>query len=141
MKKSFLVLTLVGILTVGGSVMAFADDTKVNSENNNAKTKIETLMEEGASFEEAKSTMLKSKLERVDEALKNRTITQERADEIKTEITERVGNCTTPGENKGEKPKYGLNKNMKQNGNGIGKGNGNKNGAGMGSKGGQCINN
>ena len=87
MKKQILTLLLAGILTIGGTVVAFADDIapRLNC-NKNGATGVQALMNGGLSFEDAKEEMLNIKLERVDTAVENGVITSERAEEIKGEM-------------------------------------------------------
>lgn len=87
MKKSVLTLLLAGVLTIGGTVIAFADDiAPMLNCNQNRTTGVQGLMNDGLSFEEAKEEMLNVKLERVDTAVENGVITSERAEEIKNEM-------------------------------------------------------
>lgn len=119
MKKSILALSLTCVLVIGGSTLTFAaNNLPMNKNINNTNTKVETLMDSGLSFEDAKKSVLDDKLKRVDDALENGTITEERAAEIKKDMIERSSTCTTPGENKSEKPNYGLNKGLRGNGKG-----------------------
>ena len=87
MKKSVLTLLLAGVLTIGGTVIAFADGiAPMLNCNQNRTTGVQGLMNDGLSFEEAKEEMLNVKLERVDTAVENGVITSERAEEIKNEM-------------------------------------------------------
>lgn len=136
MKKSILTLTLAGILTVGGTVLAFADDLVENYEyRQSGSTRVESLVNGGLSFEEAKDQMLASKFERIDEAVERGTITAERAEEIKVEIEDRAENCTTPGEYRENCEGYGLNQGL---GKVAGAGSGYGNGQGRGMRNGSC---
>lgn len=141
MKKSILALTLAGALTLGGSILAFASDDAVTKSNDNSYkttgvTRVQSLINEGKTFEEAKAEMLQVKFEKIDELVSKGTITKERGEEIKAQLKERSESCTTPGENKGEnKGGYGLqlgkdgSKGPKD---GTGKGCGRGNGGGKG---------
>lgn len=131
MKKSVLTLLLAGVLTIGGTVVAFADDiAPILNCNQNGTTGVQSLMNDGLSFEEAKEQMLNVKLERVDTAVENGVITSERAEEIKNEMEVNSESCTTPGENRGTYEGYGLNQGTKGNGNCDGTGKGNRRGNG-----------
>ncbi|AOR24827.1 DUF2680 domain-containing protein [Clostridium taeniosporum] len=138
MKKSILTLALVGILTVSGSVLAFADEMSTSKSNKTAG--VQALIDNGLSFEDAKNEMLNIKFERVDKAVENGNITAERGEEIKEEMRTRSESCTTPGENKINKSGYGLNKASNNSGK-FKFGNGNGKGNGMGMKNGSCLNN
>lgn len=156
MKKSVLTLALAGILTVGGTVLAFADDTTPQlGFRNNGTTGIQSLIDGGLTFEEAKNQMLETKYERVDAAVENGTITADRAEEIKTEMQANLEDCTTPGEMQGTHDGYGLNAGLGGRGNGncdgtglgqgsgsgkgFGQGQGAGKGNGMGMKNGACL--
>lgn len=138
MKKSVLVLGLVGILTVGGTVLAFADSATeekgINGATQNKTTAIEALMETGVSFEDAKAKSLETKYQAVDKKVELGEITVEEGQEIKDTLKARTDACTTPGENRGSED-CGLNLGL---GNGQGKGLGNGQGNGNGLKNGQC---
>lgn len=140
MKKSFLALTLAGVLAVGGSVLAFADEVATRGFRQNGTTGVQSLMDEGLTFEEAKAQRLEAKFERVDAAVERGVITSEEAAGIKTEMENNSAQCTTPGENQEECDGYGLNQGLCGNGsgNGYGKGQGNGSGAGMGLRDGSC---
>ncbi|WP_252234546.1 hypothetical protein [Clostridium sp. ZS1] len=139
MKKSILTLVLVGVLTISGSVLAFADEISTTSDyKSNGTTGVQTLMDKGLSFEEAKSEMLNVKFERVGKAVENGNITAERGEEIKEEMRTKSETCTTPGENKTNEQGAGLNKASNNSGKfQFGKGKGN----GLGMKNGLCLNN
>lgn len=111
MKKAISALILSGVLLVGaGTAVSAAEISKNSGYRNNNTTGVQSLMNSGMSLEEAKKAMLDSKFERIDTAVGNGTITQERADEIKAEIKERSANCNGTGQNKDSHPRYGLNK-------------------------------
>lgn len=134
MKKSILTLALAGILTVGGTVMAFAEELEpMRGNRNNGTTGVQQLINDGATFEEAKAIKLEEKFERVDAAVENGTISAERAVEIKDEMEAKSAECTTPGERACDGEGYGLNQGLNGNGkcDGTGVGKGNKNGSGM----------
>lgn len=136
MKKSVLTLLLAGVLTIGGTVIAFADDiAPMLNCNQNRTTGVQGLMNDGLSFEEAKEEMLNVKLERVDTAVENGVITSERAEEIKSEMEVNSESCTTPGENRENNQGYGLNQRRNGNGSCDGTGRGYKKGNNS------CINN
>lgn len=140
MKKSVLTLALAGILTIGGTVIAFADEAIETYQCRvNGTTGVQSLMNEGLSFEEAKDQMLANKFERVDNAVERGTITAERGEEIKAEMEERSESCTTPGEYQENCEGYGLNQGG-GNGQGLGKGNGTGvgNSQGRGMRNGSC---
>lgn len=131
MKKSVLTLLLAGILTIGGTVVAFADDiAPILNCNQNGTKGVKSLMNDGLSFEEAKEKMLNVKLERVDTAVENGSITSERGEEIKSEMEFNSEACTIPGENRGTNEGYGLNQRAKGNGKCDGTGQGNRRGNG-----------
>lgn len=117
MKKKLFGLMLTGALLLGGAkVVSAAEFGNNTGYRNNNTTGVQSLVDGGASLEEAKQTMLDSKFERIDAAVERGVITQERADEIKAEITERSANCTGSGKDKSERPRYGLNKGLGGNG-------------------------
>ncbi len=132
MKKSLLTLALAGVLTVGGTVMAFADENEVatGGYRQNGTTGVESLIDSGVSFEDAKTQNLERNYGRVDAAVERGTITLEEGQEIKDEMKANSDVCTTPGENQGTHEGYGLNQGL--GGNGSGKGRGMGNGAGQG---------
>lgn len=154
MKKSILTLAIAGVLTVGGTVLAFADNTEaLGCFGKNGTTGVQYLMEEeGLTFEEAKTQKLEEKFQRVDAAVERGTVTAEEAVTIKAEMESNSAQCTTPGENKGTCDGYGLNQGLGGNGEGCGLGNGSGagngcgkgqggRGAGMGLRNGGCNNN
>lgn len=111
MKKSILVLLLSGVLTVGGTLVAFADDISERFNcSENKTTGVQCLINEGMTVEEAKEEMLNRKFERVDKAAEEGTITSERAEEIKNRMKSNSEACTTPGEGRANGEGYGLNK-------------------------------
>lgn len=122
MKKLVLSLVIVGVLTVGVTVSAFADEIVSRGFRHTGTTAVETLMEEGLTFEEAKSQRLESNLERVDAALERGTITEEEAAKIKVDMESNSSQCTTPGEKQGSHEGYGLNQGLNGKGQGNGKG-------------------
>ncbi|WP_125153291.1 hypothetical protein [Clostridium rectalis] len=119
MKKALIALGLVGLLSagVGGTVLASTNVANVGESNKT--TRVESLMDEGKTFEEAKSEMLKEKYDRVDAAVKRGAITLEEGKKIKEDMLTNLDKCTTPGENRNSHERYGLNRGMK----GSGKGN------------------
>lgn len=138
MRKSILTLLLAGILTVGGTVVAFADDISQRFNcGKNGTTGVQNLMDSGLTFEEAKEEMLNVKLERVDTAVENGVITSERGEEIKGEMESNSEACNIQGENRETNEGYGLNQGTK--GNRECNGNFNGNGYKKGNK--SCINN
>lgn len=123
--KSLITLVLAGALTLGGTVFAFASDAPVANTFNggyrqNGTTGVQSLIDEGKTFEEAKAEILEAKYARVDAAVERGTITAERGQEIKEEMKTNSDSCTTPGENQGTHEGYGLNKGLRGNGNGTG---------------------
>ena len=121
MKKSFITLGIVGALTLGGGIIASASET-TNTESTcgagrNGITYVQQLMNEGKSFEDAKKEMLERNYSRVDAAVEKGTITKERGEEIKAEMKANSDSCTTPGANKNNHPRYGLNKGFGNKGN------------------------
>lgn len=125
MKKTILTLALAGILTVGGTVLAFADEATSTAGRRGCAdgvTKVQELIDNGVSFEDAKLQMMDEKIAKIDEAVKNGTMTEEKANELKAQLKERTESCTTPGENR----------NNGEGGMGLGLGKGNGNGKGMG---------
>lgn len=128
MKKSLIALAVAGMVTLGGGIAAFANDTSASTTQNkgsqNQTTCVQKYINEGKNFEDAKKLALDSKYARVDAAVEKGTITKERGEEIKAEMKANSDKCTTPGENKGTHKGYGLGKelNGKGNGNGAGKG-------------------
>lgn len=121
MKKSILTLGILGVLTLGGSIIASASET-TNTESTcgvgrNGTTYVQQLMNEGKSFEDAKKEILERNYSRVDAAVERGTITKERGEEIKAEMKANSNNCTTPGANKNNHPRYGLNKGLGNKGN------------------------
>ena len=142
MRKIAVAVALAGVLTVigtvGGTVSALADDTvEVRGFRHNETTRVERLMEEGLTFEEAKNERLEENVERVEQAVEEGTITDEEGNKIRTEMEKNLAECTTPGENRGAHEGYRLNKGSE--GNGKGQGTGRR--AGMGLRDGQCVNN
>lgn len=132
MKKSIVTLTLAGMLAVGGSVLAFADDAYRYYCNYRDNSAVESIMEEeGVTFEEAKEIMLNKKTERIDALVEKGALTSEEGDSIKVEIEDNIENCDVPGENRQEGNGYGL---------GLGNGNGQGfgNGYGRGMRNGSC---
>lgn len=121
MKKSMIALALVGVITVGGATMAFADENLGGAFRNGETTKVQSLIEEGKTLEESREIMLQEKYERVDAAIERGTITTERGDEIKAEMTENSATCDGTGINRENKEGYGLNQGL---GNGAGQGKG-----------------
>lgn len=121
MKKTFLVLSLLGVFVLGTTQLAFAGE--VGSKG----VGIKKLMEQGLTFDQAKSQKLEEKFSRVDAAVARAVITPERAIEIKAEMQAKSDSCTTPEEFKANKENYGLNKGLNK-GNGQGKGKGQKQG-------------
>ena len=130
MKKSLLILTVAGMLTIGGSVLAFAEDsaTEVNT-NNNCTSQVQNYMNSGLSFEEAKEKALGNKFERVDVAIERGTISAEEGAEIKEEMQVNSDNCEETNQNCNGSG-YGLNQGI--NGRGQGKGAGMNRGNGCG---------
>ena len=109
MKKYPLTLLLAGILTIGGTVVAFADDISQRFNcRQNRNTGVQALMNGGLSFEEAKEEMLNLKLQKVDTAVENGIITSERGEEIKSEMEFNLESCSTPGEKINSCGGYGL---------------------------------
>lgn len=147
MKKSLLTLALAGVLTIGATVLASADEVQVR--NGNEECSVQSLVDGGLTFEEAKAQSLEERFARVDNAVANGSITAERGEEIKAEMKAKSDTCTTPGENKGDCEGYGLNQGLGGNGacdgtgaglgQGKGNGNGNGNGKGMGMRRGSCT--
>lgn len=130
MKKSVLTLLLAGILTIGGTVIAFADDISQGFNcGQNGITGVQALMNGGLSFEEAKEEMLNLKLQKVDTAVENGIITSERGEEIKSEMESNLESCSAPGEKINSCEGYGLNQGIKGNGKCDGSGRGNGRGA------------
>ncbi|GAA0779139.1 hypothetical protein GCM10008908_37190 [Clostridium subterminale] len=138
MKKSMIALALVGVITVGGATMAFADENLGGAFRNGGTTKVQSLIEEGKTLEESREIMLQEKYERVDAAIERGTITTERGDEIKAEMTENSATCDGTGINKENKEGYGFNQGLcSGEGTGQSRGTGQGKGAGRGN----CINN
>lgn len=124
MKKSIITLTMAGMLAVGGSVLAFADDAYRYYCNYKGNSAIESIMEEeGVTFEAAKEIMLNNKVQRIDDLVEKGVLNSEEGENIKVELKENIENCDVPGENRQEGNGYGL---------GLGNGNGNGNGLGHG---------
>lgn len=125
--KSLLTLALAGALTLGVSAFAFASEPVSNALKcgfrQNGTTGIQSLMDEGKTFEEAKAEMLEVKYDRVDAAVESGNITSERGQEIKDEMDANSQTCTTPGENRENCEGYGL---------GVGNGTGTCDGTGAG---------
>lgn len=118
MKKVLMSLGLVGLLSVGVGVSAFASTNTTNGGyRNNGTTGVESLMDEGKTFEQAKSEMLKNKYDRVDAAVERGTVTLEEGKKIKEEMKTNSDKCTTPGENRDSHERYGLNKGINGKGN------------------------
>lgn len=145
MKKSVLALALAGVLTVGGSVLAFADEAAViTGFRHKGTTGVQTLMDGGLSFEEAKAERLEQNYARVDAAVERGIITADEGAAIKAEMESNSAACTTPGENQGTHEGYGLNQGLGGNGIGQGAGHGRGNGGGRGARMGlgdsSCIN-
>ncbi|PAB56728.1 hypothetical protein [Anaeromicrobium sediminis] len=87
MKKLIsLVLTIILVLSV--SIVAFADDTTPSKGY---------FSNSGLSKEE----ILEKKMERIDEMVKEGTLTEEKAAEYKKFIKERLETCEYPGQNRG----------------------------------------
>lgn len=132
MKKSLIALAVAGMVTLGGGIAAFANDSSASAPQNkgsqNQTTCVQGYMSEGKTFEEAKKLALDSKYARVDAAVEKGTITKERGEEIKAEMKTNSDNCATPGENKGTHKGYGLGKDL----NGKGNSNGKSAGKGLG---------
>lgn len=126
MKKSLIALAVAGMVTLGGGIAAFANDssasTPQNKSSQNQTTCVQKYMSEGKTFEEAKKLALDSKYARIDAAIEKGTITKERGEEIKAEMKSNSDKCTTPGENKGTHKGYGLGKELNGKGKGAGKG-------------------
>lgn len=143
--KSLLTLVVAGVLTLGGTVLAFAGEPVANALNcgfrQNGTTGVQSLIDQGKTFEEAKQEMLKVKYDRVDAAVEAGNITSERGEEIKAEMEENSVTCTTPGENRDSHERYGLgseNGTGECNGSGAGRGQGNGMGRGQGRGKGSC---
>lgn len=131
MKKSIITLTMAGMLAVGGSVIAFADDAYRYYCNTRENSYVKSIMEEeGVTFEEAKDIMLNNKVERIDALVDKGALTSEEGESIKVEIEENIENCDVQGENRQEGNGYGL-----------GLGNGSGNGYGRGMRNGSCRSN
>lgn len=138
MKKSIITLGLVGVLTLGLSASAFASDASTPQStckfNENKITCVEKLMNEGKTFEEAKTTALENRYSKIDAAVEKGKITAEKATELKNETKEKFDACTSVEEFKELHQQFNLNKelngNKKGNKNGNGKHSGKGNGTG-----------
>lgn len=121
MKKSIITLGIVGVLTLGGGIIASASETTNTASTcglgKNGTSYVQQLMNEGKSFEDAKKEILERNYSRVDAAVERGTITKERGEEIKAEMKANSDSCTTPGENKNNHSRYGLNKGLGNKGN------------------------
>ncbi|QEK13336.1 hypothetical protein FQB35_14240 [Crassaminicella thermophila] len=123
MKKRILTLVLGGLLVVSSIGVAFASEVEkpaTNTRGNGLGVYAQNL-----SVEE----LLKVKLERIDQLVKDEKITKEEGENYKKIITERMKDCTTVGENRENHERLGIGFGK---GSGFGKGRGANNGLGRG---------
>ncbi|WZL72825.1 hypothetical protein QBE52_17465 [Clostridiaceae bacterium 35-E11] len=121
MKKTFITLTLGAALAVASMGSVFAADTNTvhsasSFERGNGFGQLYT---SNLSVEE----LLKEKMARIDQMVVDGKITKEEGENYKQIISERMSNCTTPGENRDKNERLGI---------GFGRGNGRSSGRGMG---------
>lgn len=110
MKKTILTLALAGVLTIGGTVLAFANESVETGgiREANKVTKVQELVNSGMSVEDAKSQMMNEKFDRIDEAVINGDMTEEDGNALMARIKERSEICTAFGEGKIDGEGLGL---------------------------------
>lgn len=118
-KKSIISLLLVGVLTIGGSVFAYASSNQGNG--GSGATYVQKLVNDGLTLEEARATALNTKLEKIDAQVQNGALSQEEGNSLKDTIQTNYENCDGSNyqnqskENKTGKM-LGVNKNQSRNG-------------------------
>lgn len=94
MRKSILTLMIAGILTIGGSVIAFASTSDIrNISRIKGDKQIQILVESGMSLEDAKAQVIAAGTANIDTKVANGEITIDEAERAKTKFTEKIENC------------------------------------------------
>lgn len=125
MKKVLLVLTLAVALILGSMGSVFAAEGEDTTVQPNFGRGYGVFHSQSLSVEE----LLKQKIEAIDKLVEDKKITKEQGEEYKQLITERMGNCTTVGENREDNERLGIGFGRT---NGMGRGNGLGRGMGFG---------
>ncbi|MCT4593475.1 MAG: hypothetical protein N4A57_04285 [Anaeromicrobium sp.] len=99
MKKRIMSLVLGAILVVCSIGVAFA--TQEDTQTNNG-----AMGQSGQNI--SVDELLKTKLDRIDELVKEGRFTKEKGEEYKKIITDRMNNCTNVGENRGKYERLGI---------------------------------
>jgi len=76
-------------------------DTEINSALNSGKSIYDLIKDKGITDEEIKSYMLNERIESIDKAVTDGSITSAQGEEIKSNIQENSANCITPGQGNG----------------------------------------
>ncbi|MEG0771935.1 hypothetical protein [Clostridium sp.] len=109
-------------------------ETEITEGRAAGKTIFEIASEKGVTPEDFKATMLEEKINSIDEAITNGSVTKEQGEALKARIEENSATCTTPGEGQGRSGSARM-------GQGNGSGEGMGKGAGMrGANRGACGN-
>ncbi len=119
-KKKIITLTLGAVLVLGSIGVAFAADADTETANTTfGRGNGRMLCASDLTVEE----LLEQKIDSIHQMVSDGKITEEQGEAFKTLITERMANCTVPGENRGSNERLGI---------GFGKGRGNGQGRGFG---------
>ncbi|SHJ77743.1 hypothetical protein [Paramaledivibacter caminithermalis] len=105
MKKKLLTLTLGAALVLGSIGFAFAaDDSTVDTSTTFGRGNGMMLYRSNLSVEE----LLKEKINIIDQMVREGKLTEEAGENYKKLITERMENCTTPGQNRDKNERLGI---------------------------------
>ncbi|WIF95465.1 hypothetical protein [Caminicella sporogenes] len=105
MKKKLLTLTLGAALTLGsiGAVFA-AENSTVDTNTTFGRGNGMMLYKSNISVEQ----LLEQKIKLIDQMVEDGRLTKEAGENYKKLITERMKNCTTPGENREKNERLGI---------------------------------